>query len=154
MLNNSYVVLGNESLASSNLQHDVALRELEVLQLTSLQRVEGLDVSLGISIDGLSALVHSRGHPLLSTCLTILLSDSLEIGTTLQSGVDAVGSLASSLSSLATYLNLTILNRVGHLSLVNQLHYIEGIVVSSLERSCYLTNGHRVNLSGDVSGEC
>ena len=79
MLNNSYVVLGNESLASSNLQHDVALRELEVLQLTSLQRVEGLDVSLGISIDGLSTLVHSRGHPLLSTCLTIFFCQSLEI---------------------------------------------------------------------------
>ena len=60
----------------------------------------------------------------------------------------------SLLSSSATNLNLTILDRVGLLHLVDKLHNIESIVICSLEGSRYLAHLHRINLCCDIVGEC
>ena len=50
-------------------------------------------------------------------------------------------------------LDSTELYRVRHLGLGNELNHVKSIVVSSLERSCNLTNLHRVNLSSDIAGQ-
>ena len=48
----------------------------------------------------------------------------------------------SSLSSSTTDLDLTVLDTVGHLSLRNELHYIQRVVTLGLERCCGLTYSH------------
>ena len=142
VLNNSYIILINHSLTGCYLENNVALSKLEVLNIVYSQIIDGVEVVLRLLVHGVAVLVHSRGEPLLSTRLTILLSDSLEIGTTLKSCVDAISSLLSCLYSSTTNLNLTILDRVRHLSLRDELNNVQSVIECSLEYSRSLTNSH------------
>ena len=53
VLHNSYVVLVDEVLAVSHLQHNVGCGELEVLDLTSRQRNNVINILLGVGVDAL-----------------------------------------------------------------------------------------------------
>ena len=150
MLDHGHVVLLDHCLAGGHLHDDVALRELQVLQLVDGKTVDGVEVVLRLLVHRVRVLIHGRGEPLLLAVLTVLLGERLEIGTGLEGVQHAVGSLAGSLDGSAAYLNLTVLDRVWHHRLGDELHHVEGVVTLGLERSRGLTYSHRVELGGDI----
>ena len=63
VLDDSDVVLVYHGLASCNLEHDVTLRELEVLHIVDCQGVDAVKVVLRFLIHRVGVLVHGRGEP-------------------------------------------------------------------------------------------
>ncbi len=153
MLDNGCIILCYHSLAVGNLYYNVALRECYVLTLIGSQSGKGCKICLRISIDRRSILIHGRCEPLLLACLTIFLGKSLKISAALQCSKDTVSCLTGSFSSFATHLNLTILDRIRSLYLIDELNDIHGIVIGSLEGSTYLTNLHRVEFCSNIGSK-
>ena len=128
VLHNGHVILIDHSLASGHLKDDVARGERQVLQVVNSQRLDTVQVVLRILIHRGRVLVHGGGQPLLLTFLTVLLGQSLEIGTGLQSVIHTVGCLLGGLGCGTANLDLTVLDRVGSQGLREKLHHIVGVV--------------------------
>ena len=64
MLHHSDIILVDHGLAGCHLHDDVTLRELEVLQFTGSQVVDGIEVVLRLLVHRGGILVHRRGEPL------------------------------------------------------------------------------------------
>ena len=142
LLHNGCGVLRDEVLAVHHLHDDVTLRQGDVLQLAGCHRVERKEVVLGVVVHRGSVLILACGEPGLLAGLTVLLGDSLEVATSLQSVEDGVGALVSLVGGLATHLNLAILHRVGELRLGDELDEVERVVHLALHRSIDSTYAH------------
>ena len=90
LLDNCSHILINHSLAVANLEDDITLTQLNLVQCIHRSSIQCVDEGLVVLIHGLSILILLGCHPSLLTCLTILLSDSLEVCTSSESTMDRV----------------------------------------------------------------
>ena len=100
-------------LAVEHLDDDVALGELDVLGGTDGTVEQRLDVGTVVLAHRAGLLIHRTREPRRGAVLAVALGDGLEVATSGEGLLDAVGRSASGLQRLATHLDLTELHGVG-----------------------------------------